>query len=420
MIQRRRVSRICTVFAGAGFAMLAQGTGWAQTMGRLFPVAVPGYAEAPGVTARSRLHPEYDPAGVAAAGSDFVVYPVLAAGFGFDSAPVSGAGSSAFAAIRPSLRIQDDALGLAGFASADLTRYARGEAADSNDVTAALGFGIPLGPDRMTVGVARAVTAESGLGLAQSGGTAPFRVVMNDGRIAMRLPFGGFDATERLGVSHEVLATAGGIAPAFRGRTVLRESSEIATAPDRVLRWLVLLKAAQARYRGVVPDAGFGNSGAIAALGGFETDAASLWRLRVLAGVMRQGFAGDVAPARITPVFSAGLGWTPDGLISFDLAVSRVAGLESALGTPGTAVTSADLVIAEAYRRNLLLTATIDARAARIGGAAAREIDIDAGATWHVSRAFALKPRLWFALRQNLPGSPPREARATISMVWSP
>lgn len=402
--------------------MLAQATGRAQTLSGFFPIAVPGYAEAPGVTARSRLHRQYDALGITSrlTGPDFMIYPALGVGFGVDSAPVSGAGPSAVAFARPSLRIQDDAFGLVGFASADLTGYAPDKAADSNDLTAALGFGVPLGPDRITVGAARAAIAESALGLGQSGGTAPFRVVVNDGRAAARLPFGRFDATERFGMSHEALAAASRIAPAFRGRTVLRESSEIATAPDRVLRWLVLLKAAQARYQGVVPGGGFGNSMTITALGGFETNAASLWRLRVLAGAARQAFAAGRPASRTAPIFSIGLGWTPDGLISLDLAVSREVGLDSTLGTPGTAVTSAELAIAEAYQRNLLLTASVAARAATFAGVPAREIDVDAGAVWHISRALAVEPRAWLALRRNLSGSAPREARATLSMVWSP
>ncbi len=402
--------------------MLAQAPGRAQTLGQLLPIAVPGYAEAPGVTAQSRLHRAYDPVGITTgfSGPDLVFYPALTTSVGGDSAPASDAGSSVFAVARPSLRIQDAALGLVGFASADFTRYAREPVADSNDVTAAIGFGVPLGPDRITLGAARAAIAESALGLAQSGGAAPFRVVVNDGRVAARLPFGMVDATERFSVSHEVLAAAGAVAPGFRSRTVLRESSEIATASDRVLRWLVLLKAAQARYQGAVPGSDFGNSTAVIALGGFETDEAALWRLRVLVGAARQGFAGNVATARTIPVFSIGLGWTPDGLISLDLAVSREAGLDTTLGTPGTAVTSADLAIAEAYQRNLLLTGSVDARAAKIAGVAAREIDIDVGTAWHISHALAVEPRLWLALRRNLPGSAPREARATLSMIWSP
>ncbi|HEX7389643.1 MAG TPA: outer membrane beta-barrel protein [Acidiphilium sp.] len=418
MARRRRTARISVVLAGIGCALLAQGVGRTQSLGDLFPIAVPGYAEAPGVTARSRLHPDDVPAGIAVPGTDFMVYPGFDAGAGFDTAPADDAGGSAFGRIRPDLRIADDALGLAGFAAADLTRYVRGGAADTRDVTAALGFGIPFGPDRITLGVARASVAESGLGLAQSGGAAPFRAVVDDGRIALRLRFGMVDATERFGVEHETLNAAGDVTPGFRDRTVLHESSEVETAPGGVLRFLILLKAAQARYRGAVPGDGFGNSASVAALGGIETDAASLWRLRVLAGAIRQNLAGE--GSRIAPVFDIGLGWTPDGLVAVEFDASREAGLAASLGTPGTEVTSLDVAAADAWRRDLLLTADMAMRMARIAGRPAREIDVETGAAWHWSRAFAIEPRLHLALRHDLPGSPPFEVRATVFVVWTP
>ncbi|MGC9268546.1 outer membrane beta-barrel protein [Acidiphilium sp.] len=408
-----------TIMMMAGLAGVAR----AQSIGDLLTIAVPGFGVAPGVTAQSRLHQDDTPLGITLGGSaaDLVMYPALEASLGGDSAPGVGRGASAVALAQPGLRIEDAALGLVGFANADLTRYAADPLANSNDVTAGLGLALPLGADTVTLGVARIATQETALGMAQQGGAAPFGVVVSDGRIALRLPFGMFDATERFEVSRAVLSqSAGGAPAAFHDQTTIRAASELATADDGVLRGLALLKLTVARYQGAVPGDGFANANAIALLGGIETEPSGILRLRVLAGLVHQGFAAATPASRTTPIGSIGLGWSPDGLISTELDITREAGLDSTLGTPGTAVTSATLALAVAFSRDIVLTASIDGRAGTIARHQADEIDTLASATWHWSRALALTPSLSYAVRHDLPGSAPREARVSLALVWTP
>ncbi|MDD2876336.1 MAG: outer membrane beta-barrel protein [Acidiphilium sp.] len=394
-----------------------------QSIGDLLPIAVPGFAVAPGVTAQSRLHPEDAALGVTLGltPDDLVVYPALSASAGVDSAPGAGQGGSVEAMVQPSVRIDDAALGLVGYATADLSRYTGDASANSNDVIAGVGLALPLGANTITLGAARIATQETALGVALPGGSAPFGVVVDDGRIAARLALGAIDATGRFEISRAALsASTGSLLPAFRNQTLIRASSEIATADDGVLRWLGLLKVSEARYRRTVPGDGFANATAIALLGGFETDGTDIARLRLLGGLVHQSFASAMPPASTTPIVSAGLGWTPDGLISLDMEFSRQAGLETTLGTPGTAVNTASLAVAESYARDLLLTASIDARSGTVAQHAAREFDFVLGASWHVSRAFAVAPKLSYSCRHGLPGSAPREARAMVGVVWAP
>lgn len=394
----------------------------AQSIGDLLPLAVPGFAVAAGVTAQSRLHPENTAQGMVFgfAPGDLVAYPALGARVGVDSAPGAGRGASAVTAVQPSVRIEDAALGLVGYAGADLTRYAGDPGANANDITAGLGAAVPFGADTVTLGAARIASRQTALGLAQTGGAAPFGVVVDAGRIADRHEFGAFDATLRLGVSHTGLTRNAGAPLAFRSKTLLRGSSTLDTAQDGVMRWLVLLKASAARYRGALPDSGFSNATALAAAGGFETERSAIVRLRLVAGMVRQSFAPATKSGGMTPIVSAGLVWNPDGLMSLDAEFTRQAGLDTALGTPGTAVNTATLALAEDYAPDLQFSGNIDARTGTVGGHPAREIDASMGAVFHFSRAVAFEPTLSYALRHNLPGSAPHEVRALIGVVWAP
>lgn len=383
----------------------------------LLPIALPGFSVAPGVTAASRLHAEDAPRGLAPA-DDLFLYPELDAGAGFDTAPQAGHGASPFVALAPALRFMDAPLGLVGFASADLTRY-RDKAADATDVSAGIGLGVPLGPSRVTLGAARIVTMDSALGLGASGGAAPFAVTVKDGRASARVPFGMFVATARIEASAATVGEAGALPPAFRARDALRESLELAT-DNGGLRGILLARGTEAAYRGAQPGSGFADTTGLALLAGFATDPASIWRLRLLGGAVRQDFATGGPRAGTTPVFDLAAGWTPDPLVSLVLDLSREAGLDTTLGTPGAAVATARFALALSWSRELLLTADVAARHGSIAGHGATEADLDLGALWHLSRAFAVKPTASLGIRHAVPGSAPREARLSVAVVWTP
>lgn len=396
--------------------------GVAQSIGDALPLAVPGFAVAPGVTALSRLHRDDLPEGIALPGlpPDVDVYPSLGAGIGGDSAPGAGQVASVVGQIQPAVRLDDAALGLVMYAGADLTRYGQDGAADSNDISAGAGVEIPLGPETLTLGAARVATQDSALGLTQSGGSAPFGVVVDAVRLAVRRPVGAFDVTARIAATQAGLSVIGGaVPPGFRARTSLTTGATIETADDAVLRWLVTGHVDVVRYRDAVAGAGFADGDDLALIAGVETEPAAVTRVRLLAGVVRQAFAAGTVRDVTSPVVSAGLGWTPDGLVSLELDVTRDAGLATTLGTPGTAVNTARLAIAEAYARNLLFTFDLDARSGVVANRTATEIDATAAAHLQLSRSLTIAPSLLVARRHDLPGSAPREARVMLRLIWS-
>lgn len=421
MIGRRRQRWVVALVPLA--VMLTAGSGHAQSVGTLLPISLPGFGVSPGVTAASRLHREYEPIGMSfgAADPDLRVFPALSAGVGVDTAPAAGQRATPVISLAPGLRFEDNVIGLAGFATASLTRDGRDPAADSNDVSAGVGLAYPLGPDRITVGLARVSVGESALGLARNGGAAALRVVTDDGRIGARMPFGMFVVAGRIEASTETPSVAAGaLEPGFQDRTALRLVGDLATLATGPLRWLIRIKTTKAWYRDPVPGSGFADAADVSIMSGFSTDPAAVLRMRLLAGVVRQHSAAGSAGTGVTPVFDMATGWTPDGLISVAFDVAREAGIETVFGTPGHVETTGHFALAEAYRRDLLLTAGITARLGTIAGHAAREIDLTAGATWHVSRAVTVQPEVFVALRHDLPGSAPRETTIMLSLNWAP
>ncbi|MBN8897151.1 MAG: outer membrane beta-barrel protein, partial [Rhodospirillales bacterium] len=76
-----------TVVAGVTIALglTAAGRTAAQAIATLFPEGVPGFDASPGVTVRSRLHPQLEPEGVRV--GSFVLRPSLETATGYDGNP---------------------------------------------------------------------------------------------------------------------------------------------------------------------------------------------------------------------------------------------------------------------------------------------------------------------------------------------
>ncbi|SIQ64338.1 MULTISPECIES: outer membrane beta-barrel protein [Acidiphilium] len=395
----------------------------AQSIGDLLPIAVPGFSTAAGVTAATRLHQDSIPRGITLGitPDDLLVYPSLTTTAGFDSAPGAAAQASANIRLQPTVRISDAALGLAAFAGADINRYPGDQAAAANNITAGIGLDVPFGAGSITLGGARITTQESALGTSQAGASAPFAIVLTDGRAALRLPLGAFDTTSRIEFSDTTINRTTSTLPApFRARALLRASGELATANDGVLRLLARLNLDVARYSGALAGAGVSNATTIALLGGAETAPGRVLRLRMVAGIAEQHFAGPTTAPRTIPVASIGLGWTPDPLIAAELDLSRESGIDTTLGTQGEPVTTLHFALANAFTRTTLLTAAIDASAGTIAGHQARETSLQLGAAWSWPRHFSLQPSLSYAIRHNLPGSAPHEMRVMLALTWAP
>lgn len=388
-------------------------------LGSLLPIAVPGFGTAPGVSARSRLYRGDLPvpvAPVAAAGLE--IFPRLAVSAGLDTAPAAAAPATMTASLRPEVRLLDQALGLAGVAAVTLDRDASDPAANANRLTAALGLALPLGPDRLTLGIAHVDAAETALGLAAAGGAAPLDVTTESARVGLRLGLGALDATGSLAVDGERVSGAAAIG--FRHRRALRAALRLETAGPAPLRALLLLRAGTVRYPGAVPGGIIADSSSLDALAGIVTDPRAIWRLRVIAGAERTRYAAGGPASGIDAIGDIAVEWSPDELIAVDLDLSRRPGQDAGFGDPGAILTTGRLGLGWSYARSLLLTLDVAARQGRIAGRAASEIDLAAGARLRLSRALSLRPSLRLGLRHNLPGAAPRQMRLLLSLVWTP
>lgn len=411
--------RISAALAALGLAPQVAG---AQTLDQVFPVAVPGFGAAPGVTVLSRLHPENMPRGITY--GDLSVFPAFSLGAGLDTAPANGAGSSVLTAT-PSVRLDDPLIGLGGFASDTVQRYPARPGLDSNSLSAALGADLPLGAARLTLGLGRADLGETALGVTPVGPsfstTAPYRLIATGAHAALKLPVGAFDVIGRAGIESARLARAdqtSGLVLPYGTERQLTGGLTIETEAGQPMRFVGEIRAEGLRYGDVAPQSGIGNSTRISVLAGLATSQIALWTFRCLVGVARRIGAGP--GRRSAPVLEMALGWTPDALSAVGLDVTRKLDPASVLGAPDTVVTAEHLTGALAYRRDLTLTAGLTGREAVLGGAPSHEIDVDAGVTWHLSRLLALVPRASMAFRHNVAGVADREFRLSVDLLVTP
>lgn len=405
-----------------GLVLLGPARGWAQTLDSVFPVGVPGFGAAPGVSVLSRLHRGTLPRGIT--DGALAIYPSLALGAGVDTAPAAGSGSAMLTAT-PSVRLADPALGFGGFASDTVERWPGRPGLDSNSLSAALGETLKFGADRLTLGVGRADLGETALGVSPVGaggsGTAPYRLVVDDARAALVLPEGALDVTLRGGIEAARLSRSGGgegLVLPFATERQLHGSLTVETAPGPPLRFVGEMRARGVRYRGIAAGSGIGDSTRLSLLAGVATSEVALWSVRALAGVVQRIGVGP--GRRAAPIVEMALDWTPDAISAVELRVTRRLDPAAVLGAPDTVVTSEHLTGALAYDRDLTVTAGIAAREAALGGVPSHEIDVHAGARWRLSRLLALAPVARLAVRHDVAGAADREARLSLELVVTP
>ncbi len=145
---------------GTGIALVcvaAYGSVRAELLTSYFPIGVPGYGAAPGVTVASRERADFDPPGIRA--DSFLLHPQWEEGLGYDD-NVFGSSTdqrgSWLVGSHPSLLVASDWLrdSLGGYLGADDLRYLDQPRQSFTNWTAALGGGLAIGRDQLTISVA--------------------------------------------------------------------------------------------------------------------------------------------------------------------------------------------------------------------------------------------------------------------------
>ncbi len=370
----------------------------AQPIGSVFPEGVPGYGAAPGVTVRSRLHPEYDPLGIRM--ETLTIRPALGLGFGYDDNIFGGAGrrgawrTSASPSVLAGIARAGVDVGF--FASADDVRYLGAPAQNRTDGAVFLGGTMPIGRDKLTLGAGYLSRHQDRTELDALPSDRPVAFRVANLRAAYAAAFGRLTATPAFELNRWRFGdtTVAGVPTpqSTRDRTTARGTLTLRWSwlPGRDL--LVSGEVLDTRYDRPVPGQASNNSVAWRSMAGLDYTPSALWRYRVLGGVEYRESASPVVPPTTTGILEADAAWSPTGLTT--IRASAVRGVEDAAqsGLSSFTYTSAALTLDHEYLRNVLLSASVSLRhsAYTRGGGQQLGLAMGMGATWTIDRRWRL------------------------------
>jgi hypothetical protein len=371
----------------------------AELLSTYFPTGAPGYGTAPGVTVASRTRPDFDPPGVRA--GSFLLHPQWEEGLGYDD-NVFGSGSgehgSWLVGSHPSLLVGSDWSrdSLGGYLGADDLRYLNQPRQSFTNWTAALGGGLSVGRDQLTISVAHfnlhqprteldAVPSDTPVGYQVNDVRTSYTIALNRLSLMPSLAFTTYryDATTIRGVP---------ASQAYRDRDVVQAAitTRYELSPKRDL--LLVTRALDVHY--VAPQAGAPTRDSVGFQGlvGLADDGDAVWRYRVLLGWEVRAFRAPQYSTHQAPIAEATLIWSPSGLTTATATLAR--GIEDAAqeGIAGYTYTAARVVVDHEYLRNVLLQGYAGAQYDNYlqGGGHDARLSLGGGVTWLLNRNLRL------------------------------
>ena len=360
----------------------------------LFPEGVPGYDAAPGVTVRSRLHP--DQAQLGLRDGPLHIFPSLDESLGFDSNPLPSTGQHGSWQITtaPMLILGTDwsrnQLGAA--VTARNTTYASLPSQNRTDGSGSAGGRLDIGQDQLTVGAAYTASHENRSAIDTIASDKPIAFQVGDLRAAYRVVDGRWSLTPALDVSSWTYdnTTVGGqpSSQSYRDRDVADGSVTFRYDFAPLRSALVVVRAVGQNYTSIPIGQPTTNSQSYQILAGFDYDADAVWRWRVLLGGESRQFTASAYHPRNTLIAEAETTWFPTGLTTVSASLTRDTEDAAQEGVSGLVYTAARLTIDHEYFRNLLLHASASLQQADyFQGGRQSGYAFGLGATWVLNRS---------------------------------
>jgi len=396
-----RVGRVRHVAAGVaiGAVVAYGGLSRAELLSSYFPMGVPGYGTAPGVTVASRARPEFDPPGVRL--GSFMLRPLWDESLGYDDnvfGSSAGQRGSWIVGTHPSLLVTSDwsRNSLAGYVDVSDRRYLDQPTQSRTDWTASLGGTLAVGRDQLTVSVAHFSLHQDRTELDALPTDAPVAYQVEDVRVGYTIALGRLSVTPGLAYStyRYDATTIQGVptSQAYRDRDVVQAmvTTRYELSPQRNL--LLVNRAVGTHY--VVPQPGVPtpDSTGYQVLVGLDDDADAVWRYRVLLGWEVRAFHASAYRTHQAPIAEAALIWSPSGMTTVTATLSRTIEDAAQEGNAGYMLTRARVVVDHEYLRNVLLQASASVQHADFlqGGGQAGGFSVGGAATWLLNRRLRL------------------------------
>jgi len=144
-----------------------------------------------------------------------------------------------------------------------------------------------------------------------------------------------------------------------QARAIILAGAELRYALTDRRSLVVVGQGIETDYAHRPPDAPTESSTSFRLLAGLDTTARGVWRARVLVGAEVRSFAASEYATRWSPIAEGSLIWTPDGMTTATLGLTRTIADPTDNGVQGYDLTKVSLVLDRELRRNLLLAASV-------------------------------------------------------------
>ena len=389
------VGSLCTVSSVTG----------GQELESYLPASLPVLGTPSNVTVLTRPRPEYDPPGLRE--GSFVVLPLVAEGFGFDSNPrgAPGQGGSAFVSTQASLSAVSDWArdGIGASASVDDRRYLQQPNLSRTDDSVSVGGRYDVATaDHLLLSATHADlhVEPTGIDALSNERAVPYHV---NGGTASYL----FNLFNLSSLSFEPFAllndTTYGATQLGGGRSQSNSYLDNTTATEGVtaryelspLRRLVaVVRSAQSSFSHPTPGLPRRDSVDVSVLGGIDYVADGLFRYRALVGYQIRDYASAAIKSQNAPVVEADVIWTPSLITTVEATVNRKIVNSTDPLVAAYTDTAARLQVEHEYLRDVLLNAhgSVESAEYQNNGGQQTIYGLGVGATWllnHTQRVSA-------------------------------
>jgi hypothetical protein len=399
--------------AAISFVLLAASNGaWAQiNQGDYFPSGVPGLAIEPGVTVRSRAHPEYDHRGVRV--GSVLIRPELTESIGYDSNVLgtSEDSGSALVLTQADLRASNNlsryglnaALGLTDYRYLDLPKQSY------LDWTVSLGGTYNIGRDTAMLSYEHAVRHETPRDLDAPLLDAPIAFRLDTLRAAYRMQFARTSMQPELTVARFNYDDGTVASVPYRQS----DQNRVVVAPGLIGRYelaerrdlLLIVRDLIGSYTNLPAQSVSRDFNDVSVLGGIDYDGGGRLRYQLLAGYEVRTFSSAALQTLQAPVVDATVIFTPTGLTTITGGVARRIESSTTASNVGYTSTTVNLVLDHELRRNVILTAYARFAANEYNQEQGEQYlyRAGAGATWLINRNLRLSATYDYADRHSSP-----------------
>ncbi len=376
------VGSLCTVSSVTG----------GQELEGYLPASLPVLGTPANVTVLTRPRPDYDPLGLHE--GSFVVQPLVAEGFGFDSNPrgAPGQAGSAFVSTQAAVSVASDWArdGIGASVSVDDRRYLQQPNLSRTDDTVAVGGRTDVGEaDHLLLSATHsdlhveptgidALSSERAVPYQVNAGTASYLFNLS------RLSFEPFALVNETTFSATPLGGGASTSNSYLDNTTVTEGVTARYELSPLRRLVAVVRSAESSFSHALPGLPRRDSVDVSVLGGIDYVADGLFRYRALLGYQLRNYDSPALKSQNAPIVEADVIWTPSLLTTVEATANRKIVNSTDPLVASYTDTSARLQLEHEYLRDVLLNAHGSVELAEFQDSNGRQTIYGAGvgATW--------------------------------------